>query len=283
MAETKYTYAITDFLNDKVSLTALKAEIEQSDILIALKEMTATNSLCYITFKDALSSGGEDILDALVAAHAGVYIEEDQPHMPDGRPIIRADTRPLNTQTYFTTSGDDEGIGDGKELVWDFSNDDDLVPSGSVPSGYKAKEIKLKFNCPVYLKDGAIYFFDAPWGQHMYMDIMVPSGSYYPNPEGQIPAAMLGLPGDDMYAQAPSGSDVLFQRYVNNHKTYGDCPMGDELNAEGAAVDALPVGWFLRGLIITPEDDDTSKGYASMEMYRCHTVLLPGQDLEDIH
>lgn len=278
-----YEYALTEFLNDKVNLTALHFEIDQSDIVTALDSITSDGYICTFKFKAALSSGDEDILDTIVAAHVGVYTEEEAPHMPDGRPIIRADTRPLNTQTYFSTRGDNAGIGTGKAMRWDFSNDDDLYTGSEVPSGYKAKEIKLKFHCPVYLKDGAIYFFDAPWGQVMYMDILVPSGGYYPNPAGQIPAYMLGLPGNDMYAQAPSGSDVVISRYVNAHYCYGDCPMGDELNAEGAAVDALPVGWMLRGLIITPEDDDTSKGYASMEMYRCHTVLLPGQDVEDLH
>lgn len=284
MAETKYTYALTDFLNDLVNLTSLKNEIDQSAIVTGLKEMTATQSQCLITFKDTLSAGDKTILDSLVAAHAGIHTEEEAPRMPDGRPLVRADTRPIGTQTYFTCCGDaSDDIGGGTCMRWDFSNDNDLYTGSEVPSGYKAKQLLLKFNCPVYLKDGAIYFFDAPWGQVMHMDIVVPSGGYYPNPEGQIPAAALGLPGTDMYAQAPSGSNVVYQSYVHNHYVYGDCPMGDELNAEGCAVDALPVGWMLRGLIMTPESDDTSKGYASMEMYRCHTTLLPGQDVSDLH
>jgi len=202
---------------------------------------------------------------------------EAHPHMDDGRPIIRSDTRPLNTSTYFTMEGDKdaESIGEGKELRWDFSNDDDLYTGSEIPSGYKAKEIKISFSCPVYLKDGTVYFFDAPFGSHIYMDIVVPSGAYYPNPAGSIPAYMLGLSGNKMYSQATE--DTLFQRYLAKHFIYGDCPMGDELNAEGAAVEALPIGWYIRGLIVTPESDNQSKGYASLEMYRCHTQVLPGQ------
>ena len=282
MAETNYEYALTDFLNDKADLSSLKFEIEQASIVKALKEITMTNDICDIWFKDALSAGEETILDGVVAAHTGVRTDDSAPVMADGRPLVRADTRPIGTQTYFTCCGDDStAIGNGVCMKWDFSNDNDEYTGPEVPSGFKAKEILMTFKCPVYLKDGAIYFFDAPWGQFMHMDIMVPSGGYYPNPAGAIPAAALGLPGSDIYAQA--SGNVVYQSYVHNHYVYGSCPMGDELNAEGCAVDALPIGWMLRGLIITPTSDNTSKGYASMEMYRCHTVLLPGQKIEDIH
>ena len=282
MADTKYTYALEDFLNDDVDLASFKTEIEQSNIVKALKEITVSGSNCDVWFKDALSAGEETILDGIVAAHAAIHSDDSAPHMPDGRPIVRADTRPLNTQTYFTSCGDDStSIGGGVELKWDFSNDDDEYTGPEVPSGYKAKELLISFQCPVYLKDGAIYFFDAPWGQYMKMDIVVPNGGYYPNPAGGIPAAALGLPGNQMYAQA--SGNVVYQRYVNKHFCFGNCPMGDELNAEGCAVDALPIGWYLRGLIITPNSDSTSKGYASIEMYRCHTVLLPGQTIESLH
>ena len=208
---------------------------------------------------------------------------ESFPHMNDGRPIVRSDTRPIGTQTYFSCRGDSAtGIGDGESLKWDFSDSTSNIYTGpEVPSGYKAKEYLLSFNCPVYLKDGSIYFFDAPWGQVMHMDIVVPDNAYYPNPAGVIPASSLGLPGNGKYSQADG--NTIYQSYVHSHYVYGDCPMGDELNAEGCAVDALPIGWFLRGLIITPESDNISKGYASMEMYRCHSTILPGQTLGGLH
>jgi hypothetical protein len=200
---------------------------------------------------------------------------ESSPHMEDGRPIVRSDTRPLNTSTYFTMEGDSPNeVGGGEALVWDFTNNDNNYTGSEVPSGYKAKEIKISFSCPVHIKDGTIYFFNAPWGQYVQMDIIVPTGSYYPNPTGSIPASALGLSGNKMYSQATE--DTIFQRYVSRHFIFKDCPMGDELNAEGAAVDALPIGWYIRGLIVTPESDVTSKGYASLEMYRCHTAKLPG-------
>ena len=206
---------------------------------------------------------------------------EPEPHMADGRPIVRADTRPIDSETYFTCAGDNVGIGDGKHLVLDFRNDDDLYTGSEVPSGMKCKQVLLTFNCPVHLKDGTLYFFNAPFGSYIDMDIVVPSGSYYPNPTGSIPASALGLTGEEMYAYA--SQDTPFQRYVNHHHIHDDCAMGDELNAEGAAVNAVPIGWYVRGLIFTPEEDTGSYGYGSLEMYRCHTILLPGQTLQNIH
>jgi hypothetical protein len=201
---------------------------------------------------------------------------EEQPCMPDGRPIVRPDSRPIDTSTIFTMAGDNGfgGIGAGDEIRWDFSNNDNMYTGSEVPSGYKAKQFKLTFSCPVHVKDGCVYFFDAPWGSYIEMAIMAPSGSYYPNPAGAIKAKQLGLSGDKMYSYATS--DTVVQKYVNKHFMYTSCPMGDELNAEGSAEDPLPIGWYIRGIIVTPESDNTSKGYGELEMHRCHTVMLPG-------
>ena len=126
----------------------------------------------------------------------------------------------------------------------------------------------------ICLKDGTIYFFNAPWGAYCDMHIVVPAGNYYPNPHGSIPASALGLPGSDMYSYA--SEDTVFLSYVMGHRVYGDCPMGDELNAEGAAVEPVPVGWYVVGHITTVSGDNSFKGFASFECYRSRTVLLEG-------
>jgi hypothetical protein len=203
---------------------------------------------------------------------------EEGPKMNDGRPLVRADTRPLDTETYFTMTGDTtSGVGDGLAMVWDMDNDDDWVDNGD---GSKKKVFNITFTNEIFLKDGTIYFFNAPWGAFVEFYITVPSGEYYPNEYGAIPASALGLPGDDMYAQATSG-DVLYQCYVNKHRMYGDCPMGDELNAEGAAINGLPIGWYLTGHIHAPATASGTgfKGYASIECYRAKTIVLPGDPL----
>jgi len=284
-----YEYSVFDTKNDRVNIKQLTFEIRSDLTFVAvLSHINVNENIIQVVFNQSLTTSEETAVNTFITNHEGVSEELDetiaQPHMDDGRPIVRADTRPMGSMIFFTTTGDGgEDIGNGVSLRWDFSNDDDLYTGDEVPDGHKAKQILMKFNCPVYLKDGAIYFFDAPWGEYMEMDILVPSGGYYDNPKGQIPAYMLGLSGDTMYAQAPSGSNVVYQKYVNKHYVYKDCPMGDELNAEGCAITPVPVGWFVRGLIITPIDDNISKGFASLEMYRCHTVMLPGQDIEDLH
>jgi hypothetical protein len=285
MAETVYMFSISeDFPNGKVNSDTLKYEIQESPITHALDRIDTDSVNCNIWFKEELLViDATSTLPAIIAAHQGnAIIEESTPKTPDGVPIVRADSRPLNSEVYFTMCGDSTGIGDGPLIMWDFSNNDnEFTDSNWVPSGYKAKKISIQFNCPVWMKDGTMYFFDAPWGQNISMFVGIPAGSYYPNPAGPIPASALGLSDGKMYAY--TDEDLPYQSYVMRHLMYGTCPMGDELNAEGAAMAPIPVGWKLCGIIITPESDNVSKGYASLEMYRCHTMLLPGQTLESLH
>ena len=277
---TKYTFSISgDFPNSTVGLSKLEYEIRTSAIPYALDHVEAAGDVCDIWFKHALTSGDETTLSGIVAAHDGQYLDEDAPKMSDGRPIVRADTRPLSTQTWFTMTGDTaSGIGDGTSMVWDMDGDDDWYEDPINPD-YMKKKIQLVFNDELYLKDGTIYFYNAPWGAYCEFYITIPAGSYYPNPFGAIPAAALGLPGDDMYAYA--SSDVKYSNYVNKHRMYGSCPMGDELNAEGASVDGVPVGWYLEGHIHAPATASGTgfRGFASIECYRERSVVLPGDPL----
>jgi len=284
MARVKYQYSIqNDFPNQAVNVGTLKYEIEQSAITHALDFIATEGDECNIWFKQALEpTDATSTLPAIVADHQGNAIIEEIPKTPDGVPIVRSDSRPLNTETYFTMAGDSTAIGDGKVLLWDFSNDDDLYEdSNFVPAGFKAKKITITFNCPVYLKDGTLYFFDVPWGSYISMFVGIPAGNYYPNPAGSIPASSLGLTTGGMYAY--TDVDIPYQSYVMRHHMFGSCSMGDELNAEGAALYPVPVGWNVCGIVVTPESDNVSKGFGSLEMYRCHTMLLPGQTIESLH
>jgi len=284
MSET-YIYPMTDFPNDAAAADRLSREIYESTITIALDAVTVHSTAVDFVFKAALPGGEETTLSGIVAVHSGERLDNlDPPTMDDGRPLIRADTRPLDTSTYFTCAADTaSGIGDGAELRWDFGPDSEYTTiSGpntlscgmEIEEGEKAQVIDMTFLDPAYFKDGAIYFFDTPWGCHCHMTIIVPAGGYYPNEHGSIPASALGLPGNDMYSYA--ATDTPFYRYVNKHYMYGTCPMGDELNAEGAMVNALPIGWVVRGVICTPVSDNASKGFASFEMYRHRSVIMTG-------
>ena len=280
----KYTYSIgNNFPNQQVCSARLTLEIEDSSITIAMDYINTSVDDCDVWFKAALPSADETTLSGIVSSHSGEHIEVvDAPRMDDGRPIVRADTRPLGTQTYFTTTADDSAtsIGNGKPYMWDFANDDDEYDTNTVEngptlaSGFKGKLMHGSYNDPVHMKDGAMYFLDATYGSYMSMYITVPSGNFYPNISGTYPASALGLSGDVMYAYATN--DVFYICYVNRHFMLGDCPMGDELNAEGTTITPVPVGWYISGLVVTEEDNNTFKGHGSLEMYRRNTVVLPG-------
>ena len=282
---TIYSYDITDFPNNIADGGRLSLEIFESTITIGLNGINIEPSECKMDFKADLSGAEETTLSGIVDNHSGeVLVAPVPPTMDDGRPIVRADTRPLDTATYFTCASDTtSGIGDGVPLRWDFNPDSEYTTiSGpytlscgcEIPEGFNAQVIDLVFLDPIYLKDGAVYFFDTPWGAYCNMTIVVPVGNYYPNEHGSIPASALGLSGNGMYSYA--ATDTPYYRYVNMHYMYGSCPMGDELNAEGCMVDALPAGWRIRGVIVTPNSDTVSKGFASYEMYRHRTRILTG-------
>lgn len=245
-------------------------QIAKSDILL---EKIASSAV-------TINNGTVDLEPGVAIRYISLQ-KHLNPISPDGKEMIRADSRPEGTQTYFTMTGDTvSGIGDGSGLVWDFSNDDDICDASdfencpTIASGYKAKRMDIWFNEPIYLKDGTLYFQNACFDCYVSMYVTVPAGNYYPNDAGEIPAVALGLSGDQMYAYA--SKDVLFSCYVMKHHMMGDCTIGDELNAEGAQLDPLPSGWYITGLIICPDDCDTFRGFASLELYREYSVVLPG-------
>lgn len=299
MASTKYSYLVDDFINDKVDATRLTSEIRSSAIVTALDYVNSNGSVCDIWFKAELGESDLTTLSGIIYTHTGATSIVRVPTMSDGRPIVRSDTRPLGTQTFFTSAGDcphlcagtcpESGgpgrtgtcIGDGKSWMWDFSNNDDTydwtaVENGPpVPSGMKAKIMHAEFCEEVYIKDGTLYFLDATFGSYLNMYITVPSGQYYPNPSGTIPDYMLGLPNNNRtYAQADG--EVFYVAYVSKQYMIGDCPMGDELNAEASSVSSIPAGWYITGLVFTTADNNSFKGHGNLEMYRKSTAVLPG-------
>lgn len=78
MAQTKYTYSITDdTANAKLAADALKKEIEDSSIVIALDYIAALGDILDVYMKDSLSTGDETTLNNTVSAHTGVGLDAD--------------------------------------------------------------------------------------------------------------------------------------------------------------------------------------------------------------
>ena len=186
----------------------------------------------------------------------------------DGRLIIRAESRPAESTSYFSMRGDgDTGIGDGAILHWDFSNSDDIVTdslSTSIPTGHKRKRIKLVFNDEIWIKEGTLYVDSAPHGLYVDMWVVCPEGGWY-----------LDRSGGPHLATQP----VMIFHYVNHHRMFGSCSMGDELNTEAANENAIPSGYEVWVEITTLDSDANSKGNGELELYRMRSCLLPGEDL----
>jgi len=211
-------------------------------------------SVCPNNTSHTVTSGSVVITDTILGKG---------PTMSDGRPIVMANSRPIGYQTMFTMVGDTaSGIGDGKEILWDFSNDYDLMASGVAPAGYKGKSICIEFLDGVYVKEGTLYFHSAKKGSYVNFDIVCPDGQYY---------------YDRDLNPVQADGDVVVVRYVNRHYFYGDCPMGDELNTESATDNAIPANYHLCVSIFVPESDTDSYGYGELELYRERTILLPGE------
>jgi hypothetical protein len=86
MAE-KYTYLITDFLNDAAYVGGLQQEIEGSSITTPLSYIIANPITCNIYFESTLSAPEITTLDGLVAAHDGYepMVEPGLVLSPDGK------------------------------------------------------------------------------------------------------------------------------------------------------------------------------------------------------
>lgn len=185
----------------------------------------------------------------------------DKPIHPlskDGKEIIRAESKPLGYTTVFAGQGDsDTEIGKGKILSWDFSNNDDLV-SMPLGSDLKRKRIECKFMDSVYVKEGTLYFHNAPKGCYLDFYIVCPNGQYYKDNNGNIHQAT---------------EDTIVTHYVIYHLLQGTVPMGDELNTESCS-DEIPNNYKLWLEITTLDSDNQSNGNAEIEVYRKRTVIL---------
>jgi len=184
------------------------------------------------------------------------------PKDEDGKQYIRAESRPLDMTTYFTSKGDGATtIGDGNKLVFNFNNTDDDV--ASPPAGTKQKKVTCTFIDAVRIKEGTLYWQNMPFGSKMDLCIGVPDQGWYKKNDGS-------------YAQNTTGDVMKIDQFVNSSPMMGDCPMGDELNTE-AASDEIPAGMVFGFTVTVPDsvsDTDNVRGAVQMELYRRRTVIL---------
>ena len=244
-----------------------------SDIFSAAEIAASDSLIVNIATEDiTINNGTNDLTAANAVRYVSLY-KHVNPISADGKEIIRADSRPPTTQTYFTGESDDVTsspgkIGEGNSFYWDFSNsDNDLAesptpPGRSIPEGYKRKRIEAQFHDPLYLKDGTFYWIGATKGSYIHVHVVCPNGNYYLNRSG-IPTQADG--------------DTIIETFINKHFFAGDCPMGDEVNSEGSQLTPMPTNYKMWLDITVPDSDNTSYGWASLECYRDRSILLPGE------
>lgn len=72
MAQTSYSYALSDTANNAVNVGSLQQEIQGSSIVIAVQHIDQTGNDIDIHMKEALSTSDQTYLSAVVAAHEGL-------------------------------------------------------------------------------------------------------------------------------------------------------------------------------------------------------------------
>lgn len=249
------------------SLTTSKNLLRQYSETPTQYNLFAVEAGCVSWESTVLKDGGADVTDfeASIKPTANAKItllNQINTDYSGGRPVIRSESRPSSTVTYFSTRGDSSSaVGDGTTFEWDFSNNTNDV---SAPSGFKRKQINVTFKDSIYVKEGTLYFHNGVKGSYLDFYILCPNGAYYLNRSG---------------APAQASGDVIIEHYLNHHPIQGSVPMGDELNTEAATVNAVPAGYIFRLEITVPDTDSTSNGVAELEIYRSRTYLLPGESI----
>lgn len=220
---------------------------------------------------DDITQGEIEDIDEIVAAHIPIPMPDetktviiDSPKDPSGKQYVRAESRPLDCTTCFTTCGDTDGanpnIGAGPRMAWDASVASGWVDDQSgAPEGMKQFSVTLQFCDSIWLKEGTIYYMDCDKGSYIDMEVLCPNGGYY---------MYLG----QLY-QNTTGNDLAVDHYLFKHPLQDNVPMGDEVNTETCSQE-LPSYLKFKMTVTVPEADVTSYGYMEMELYRRRTVVI---------
>lgn len=184
-----------------------------------------------------------------------------------GRPVMKVDSKRKYYETVFMGAGDDcttKQIGSGTEFRFDFSDEKNLV---SAPEGYLRKRIDWRFCDLIYMKEGTIYFYNAPKGSYVDMYLVAPAGYPY-----QIKSA--DSTGNITKTFQIAQQETIFQRWICKYWIEGSVPMGDELNTE-ASTDSPAYPYMIwRAEITVPnvEGYQNFHGHWTLEVYRSRSV-----------
>jgi hypothetical protein len=178
------------------------------------------------------------------------------PRSIDSRPIVRVDSRPIDWTIAWTGRSDSaNGVFDGKETAWDFSNNDDLV---TAPSGYKRKRIEFFYIDEVRIKDGTLFYFNKLKGSYFDIFMICPDGEYYYDNDGVLQQAT---------------EDTKVYNYLSHIKLFDSTVDGFKFDSEGCT-DPIPTTYKFWMEITVPDTDSSSHGHMTIEMFRKRTMIL---------
>lgn len=107
MTATKYTYAVSETVNNLVDSDRLTQEIRDAAIPVALDYLAVAGADLDVWFKAALDAPDEAVLDGLVAAHTGEPLPDPPARVtPDGRPMVMPLSYEDGTFLYVCGAGD---------------------------------------------------------------------------------------------------------------------------------------------------------------------------------
>lgn len=245
----------------KTSVTSKNLAVQYTEDSKFYYIFASENGTTYKTsiYKETPASADQTDFETNYKSSANAPIN---PLSPDRKIKVVSSSLPQNTNTCFTTRGDNVTVGQeaifgGKRIEWDFSTTDDDDPSP--PAGYKRKIIEFEFLDSIYVKEGTIYFHDAPKGSYVDFYVVCKAGNYYLKNDG---------------TPALAAVDTKINHYVTAHPMTGSVPMGDELNTEQAMEQAITPGYMFRIEVTTLDTDSVSHGVIEIECYRERTIIL---------
>jgi hypothetical protein len=193
---------------------------------------------------------------------------------PQGRWAVRVDSLPPNYDIVFHGAGDDivnNVIGGGPGFDWDFSTEINSCPDA--PEGCSCKKVQWQFIDGVYVKEGTLYFTNAPKGAFVDLYLICPPGYYYD-------MKWLDDNGNISWTYAQATVPTKFAHWVSHFFIEGSTPTGIRLATETSS-DMLAPPYLIWDLEITAPSNATNlaafHGFFMLQSYRGRTIAWPPQ------
>lgn len=181
----------------------------------------------------------------------------------DGKQIITASDRPLNTYRYFSTRGDDmtnHVIGEGEELTF-------LVPAG------QTVQKDLQFLEDLYIKDGQVHYWGVEDYSHLDMTVVCPAGIPFQAPALNGNYDLVGTTwtpnANNTGAYFILQTETTIFRFVNHYPLTKFDGFG---YIESPEPQLFPTPYKFRISVTNNNTTDNLRAAVLITMYRKHTV-----------